>query len=200
MTIRLDLSVALLKATTRARANRFKYAQHYMRALKIQKNCLDVGAGDHPFPDSSVLCDLSKERGIKGHKALKGTAFVLCDIHSLPFRDKAFPFVNCSQALEHADDPQQALSELKRVAEHGHIETPHWFTEKILYGCPQHKWIIRKKRGKLFYQKIVRAIVRRSFFELYNRLALNPVMNFLLWNVINILDDLFHIINTRYTF
>ncbi|GBD02044.1 putative methyltransferase YcgJ [bacterium HR18] len=38
------------------------------------------------------------------------------DIYGLPFPDRAFDTVVCSEVLEHLEDPESAIAELKRVA------------------------------------------------------------------------------------
>lgn len=44
---------------------------------------------------------------------------IICDIHSLPFKDAEFDFVYCSHVLEHAVAPMIALSEIYRVLKKG---------------------------------------------------------------------------------
>src|SRR5690606_26405802 len=47
-------------------------------------------------------------------------------IYKLPFSDRSFDTVLCSEVLEHLDDPNRAVGELKRVARHHVIITvPH---------------------------------------------------------------------------
>ncbi len=47
-------------------------------------------------------------------------------VYKLPFSDKSFDTVLCSEVLEHLDDPNRAVGELKRVARHHVIITvPH---------------------------------------------------------------------------
>lgn len=36
--------------------------------------------------------------------------------------------------MEHVDEPSALLKELKRVAEHGYVETPSRFAENVLFG------------------------------------------------------------------
>ncbi len=47
-------------------------------------------------------------------------------VYKLPFSDKSFDAVLCSEVLEHLDDPNRAIGELKRVARsHVIITVPH---------------------------------------------------------------------------
>lgn len=47
-------------------------------------------------------------------------------VYKLPFSDKSFDLVLCSEVLEHLDDPNKAVNELKRVARnHVIITVPH---------------------------------------------------------------------------
>ena len=47
-------------------------------------------------------------------------------VYKLPFSDKSFDTILCSEVLEHLDDPNRAVGELKRVArKHVVITVPH---------------------------------------------------------------------------
>lgn len=85
---------------------------------------LDVGCGE------GFTLEKFKNRGIG--KKLVGIDFLdtaikigkkerpyldlrIGNIYDIPFEDKSFDLVVCSEVLEHVDDPQKALSELERV-------------------------------------------------------------------------------------
>jgi len=117
---------------------------------------LDVGSGNAPFPCADVLCDLYLEDSSqrKGEPIRTyGKPFIVCDAQFLPFKDKAAGFIHCSHVLEHVDKPKLLLGELKRVGRHGYIETPSWFTEIVIHGVKYHKWVIKKRGNKLYYQR-----------------------------------------------
>ena len=72
----------------------------------------------------------------------KAPRFVLGDVQNLSmFHDKQFGAAYASHVLEHVEDPDAALSELRRVADRVFVITPlpllpwAWFH-------PDHKWVL----------------------------------------------------------
>lgn len=45
----------------------------------------------------------------------KNLNLIVADAHKLPFRDKSFDLVICTETLEHVTDPKKCLTEIKRV-------------------------------------------------------------------------------------
>jgi len=67
--------------------------------------------------------------------------FVLIkDIYSLPFRDKEFKDVFCSHTMEHVDDPDRFLKELKRISENVIILIPPLWDLAGVGAFREHKW------------------------------------------------------------
>ena len=127
--------------------------------------CLDVGCGDNPHPDADILCDLHVGKP-------KDRAFVVSDASHLPFRDKTFSRVNCVVVMEHVENPRLLLSELRRVAEHGYVETPSRFLENVLVGWKDHKWVIVRHGNRLDTQRPKRLClgwVRLRSFDSFGR-------------------------------
>jgi SAM-dependent methyltransferase len=81
----------------------------------VPRKVLDIGCGVTQ-PYRKILEQLGDYTGIdiKG-----GENVTVCDCHHLPYEDKEFGFVWMSEVLEHLDNPEQAISEAKRVGEHG---------------------------------------------------------------------------------
>ena len=78
------------------------------------------------------------------------------DLHHLPFRNKSFAEAKCSHVLEHVLDPRRALSEIRRVAEHGEIWFPvhdGYLREMFLsllqldFSGALHAWKTARKRA-----------------------------------------------------
>jgi SAM-dependent methyltransferase len=84
---------------------------------------LDVGGGDgfvahlvrRVFGAEVVSADLSVEAG-KRARELFDVPVVACDAARLPFADRAFDVVLCSEMIEHVEHPLETLLELERVA------------------------------------------------------------------------------------
>lgn len=88
---------------------------------------LDVGSGNNPLDIATHLVDFYPENDHERGGTLDipfGKQFKEGNIEAIPFPDGFFDFVHASHVLEHAQDPEKALSELSRVARCGYIETP----------------------------------------------------------------------------
>ena len=87
---------------------------------------LDAGCGEgfaidylaRAFPDLKMTgVDLSPEAIAYAQEQFGDRAkFRTGSIYKLPFSDRSFDTVLCSEVLEHVDDPVTAIGELKRVA------------------------------------------------------------------------------------
>jgi len=88
--------------------------------------------------------------------------FVQADIESLPFKDKSFDLVICSEVLEHLVNPSKALGEIKRVTKKTFISTvpllPEWL-DRLRLRVQKNKVLLPGK-GHL----------RNFQFESYRRL------------------------------
>jgi ubiquinone/menaquinone biosynthesis C-methylase UbiE len=114
---------------------------------------LDVGCGDGALSrelaargQRVVGLDLSLKRAVRARERVPEVAFGLASAYELPFPDRAFDTVVCTDLLEHLDEPERALRELVRVARGAvivsvpysiRIETtlcPHCGKDYYLYG------------------------------------------------------------------
>lgn len=97
---------------------------------------LDAGCGEgfvvdfltRTIPDLKVTGVDVSEEAIEYAKEHFGdnARFRTGSVYKLPFSDRSFDAVLCSEVLEHLDDPNRAVSELKRVARsHVIITVPH---------------------------------------------------------------------------
>jgi hypothetical protein len=131
------------------------------QAIRSGWQVLDVGSGDYPFPQATVLVDhLPKECHTEAGRRTEnptarivrhGKRFTTGDLEALPFRDRSFDFVYASHVLEHAVDAGRAISELERVAPRGYIECPRaWY--EFVDGSPFHRWLIDFAGGELQFR------------------------------------------------
>lgn len=107
---------------------------------------LDAGSGHNPHPNANILCDLfvgpTRHRGSFSHvSAKRNHPFVCCDIQYLPFKTNIFDFVYSSHVVEHVDNPNRAIREIKRVGKHGRISTPRGLWAHFTSN-PGHLWVI----------------------------------------------------------
>jgi len=77
---------------------------------------LEIGPGVSPFPLATTFIGFNE----------KVPNYIDLDIdkNPLPFKDKEFDFIYCRHVLEDIQNPDFALSEIKRVAKSFYIETP----------------------------------------------------------------------------
>jgi len=125
---------------------------------------LDVGSGNHPHPEAGVLLEKYKDNTSRGGDLVvpEGVKFIEGDVEDMPFKDKEFDFVNCSNVLEHVDDPEKACKELMRVAKAGYIECPRYFWE-VLFGRKYHKWFVNIKGNKIIFVNKAGKIPENTF-------------------------------------
>lgn len=94
--------------------------QDVLRSQLSQASVLDVGAGNGFF-SHYLLETFGQVTAVDfSGPILRGNpcaSKVIGDASSLPFRDRSFDVVLCSNLLHHVPDPQQAVDEMARVAD-----------------------------------------------------------------------------------
>ncbi|MEL7598498.1 MAG: class I SAM-dependent methyltransferase [Proteiniphilum sp.] len=121
--------------------------------LKIRKRdkVLEVGSGHNPYFRSNVIVEKFIDTNYHRSGNIRiypHQTFVNADGENLPFKNKEFDYVICSQVLEHIDDPVKFIQEQCRVAKRGYIETPSLIGE-FLFPKASHKWVILEIDEKL---------------------------------------------------
>jgi glycosyltransferase involved in cell wall biosynthesis len=91
----------------------------------VPRKVLDVGSG-LTTPYKKYLETMGEYVAVD-NRAEPGSGIIKADAHKLPFANKEFGFVWCSEMLEHVTDPEKVVAELKRVGNHG----------AILFSTPQ---------------------------------------------------------------
>lgn len=109
---------------------------------------IDLGGGDRPLPQTSVVVDLRKpDCGAEWIQA------DLCDWDwSKHFPDKHFDWAWCNHTLEDIRDPIGLLRAIVRISRQAVIGTPHWTYEcgiraerddwEAISGWPHHRWLV----------------------------------------------------------
>ncbi len=108
---------------------------------------IDIGCGMYPFPEfvfrdaRRFYADFDLSNNPIVRLGLRGT-FCQVDIENLPFGDRQFDFLHCSNVLEHVPNPEKGYRELRRVGRHGYVECPSAFRENIICHTGAHRWIV----------------------------------------------------------
>ncbi len=149
----------------------FRREQLWYRGV-VDKDALvlDVGSGLNPCIRANVLCEkFAMDDTERSGTLIADRPLVLGDAEYLPFRDRCFDYVICSQVFEHLADPELAAAELQRVAAKGRIDTPGYFSEMIA-GHPFHLWYTYMENGILHLREKRRAIHDPDITEIINKL------------------------------
>ncbi len=181
--------------------DRFKFGKKwYLQVAESSGSlfCLDVACGAKPFPKADVLCDLNVE-AVPDRRMMEletaGKPFIKCDCRFLPFKNQAFDFATSYYTVEHVDDPEKLVGELRRVAKHGYVQCPSWLSE-ILYGEDVHKWTVTKHGGRLFLKPIDKGAFRVRMGFVFHRLYRSNR-----WRVFHaMLDESLHLFTVDYRF
>jgi len=142
---------------------------------------LDVGCADGYYISllsssfgGKIECigvDISRTYVKKAKKRNPGADFMVCDAENLPFVERFFNIVLCSEVLEHLLNPVNALSELLRVTKDDLIISfpGHTYLYKMLSKVG---WMIRRVLDKTFWLNVghiseVSSELVESFAESY---------------------------------
>ena len=74
--------------------------------------------------------------------------FIVADAHKLPFKNKSYDIIICTETLEHLLDPKQALMEAKRVLKSGGKAIISMDSDSLLFRIIWYFWT--KTKGKVW--------------------------------------------------
>lgn len=154
----------------------------------IPKKILDVGCASGWF-----ISEIAKKnpktqcygvdiygRAIEyGEKNYPNIKFSLADAHVLPFKKDSFDLVICTEVLEHLDNPQDALMEIRRVLKKGATAIIELDSASLLFSITWFIW--RKFYGKVwndshlhsFNIKKLERMILNCGFEILDRRKFN---------------------------
>jgi len=154
--------------------------------IKTTDRVLDIGGSmfQHDLIKVDTLVDIIlPEEGPYGTSKLKAKNFVRLDItkDKLPFKDKEFDFVMCTQTVEDLYNPFLILDEMSRVSKRGLIISPSmgadmvfqkidytdWLTgARRMPGHAHHKWLLRVEDNKLILTPKIYPILYTTDFQI----------------------------------
>jgi len=113
-------------------AHYISYTIHKRYLLKKQDWDLNICCGKTDV--GKINADIVQHASIKNFHLIN-------DIYDLPFKDKQFSNVLCSHTMEHVEDPECFLKELKRVGHNVTIIIPPLYDISAVLNFLEHKWI-----------------------------------------------------------
>ncbi|MEM2868198.1 MAG: class I SAM-dependent methyltransferase [Candidatus Bathyarchaeia archaeon] len=151
---------------------RFEKIYHTLRARsyvkKIGKLCktmrsswiLDAGCGTGlitvHIPPPVIGVDINLWNLKRLHSRIKDKELIQADLECLPFRDRCFSIVSCTEVLEHLPYPDKAIREFYRVLKDGGVligtvpsRNPLWYFRRyLLTTCPVSEPFHRNYTGR----------------------------------------------------
>jgi ubiquinone/menaquinone biosynthesis C-methylase UbiE len=181
------IELKFLKKGKGYQLDRFSYQKEYVD-FNIEKGgkVLDIGSGQNPFPLATHLADFYEKETSHRFEALirDERPFINCSIADMPFEDKYFDFVYCSNLLEHVENPAKSCEEIMRVGKRGYIETPTRMSDTMFNFASiknHHKWFIEKLGNVLIFMEYdtekMRDIKTNYYFEQFQSEWENPFQN-----------------------
>ncbi len=103
--------------------------------------------------------------------------FTTADAHKLPFNNKTFDLVICTETLEHLVDPQKALLEIKRVLKRDGRAIISMDSGSLLFKIIWHFWT--KTRGKVwqnahlheFSAALLESLIKNNGFKIKKKIS-----------------------------
>jgi len=91
------------------------------------------------------------------------------DISNLPFRDRYFDTVICSEVLEHLQDHKRAVSELKRVLKPGKtfaVSVPRYLPERICWALSREYRTFDNGHVRIYTKKALTDLIESCGFKM----------------------------------
>lgn len=146
---------------------------------------LDIGCNSALLTNAvSEVLKRSKITGLDSYKGAIDFArskyshinFVVADAHKLPFKDKSFDIIICTETLEHVVDPKKSLEEMVRVLKADARAIISMDSGSPLFHLIWRVWT--KGRGKVwqnahlheFNAKILEQLIKGSGFKIQKKI------------------------------
>lgn len=155
------------------------------------KNILDVGCASgwmlskisEKYPKAQCTgVDVYKKAIEHGQKLYKNLRLISVDAHKLPFKDKFFDLVICAELLEHVENPQKVLSEIKRILVPNGIAIVEMDSGSFLFRMVWYWWtnvrhgVWRDSHIHTFNTRILENMISDSGFVITQKKVFNITM------------------------
>ncbi len=155
------------------------------------KNILDVGCASGWFlskvklqyPKSKCIgVDIYKKAIDYGKKRYKSLKLIHSDGHNLPFADKSFDLVICTEVLEHVEFPEKVLQEIGRVLNPNGIAVVEMDSGNFLFKTIWHWWtnmrhgVWRDSHIHTFNTENLEKVIRTNGFSIVHKKIFNFTM------------------------
>lgn len=124
------------------------------KEIQNPKNILDVGCASGWFLDQiskefpkakCVGIDIYKNAIVYGRKKYKHLNLVYGDGHRLPFKSNSFDVVICTEVLEHVENPDIVISQIRRVLKKNGVGVVEMDSGNLLFKTIWFWWTNIKK-------------------------------------------------------
>jgi SAM-dependent methyltransferase len=128
-----------------------------LRRIEVRRGdfVIDIGGGHRPFPRTDLVIEKYPfEHSLHriGPMQFSRVPVIQADAHSLPVPDGGCDLIFASHIIEHLDDPQRFISEIKRCSRSVYLEFPSRNRELML-AWSFHKWFVEARGTVLkFYR------------------------------------------------
>lgn len=155
------------------------------------KNILDVGCASGWFlselafrypKTKHVGVDAYKKAIDYGKKRYKNLKLICADAHSLPFPKESFDVIICTEVLEHVENPQKVLKEIKRVLSKDGVAIVEMDSGNLLFRAIWYWWthlrrgVWRDSHIHTFNKKILEDMIKKSGFIITQKKVFNYSM------------------------
>lgn len=120
------------------------------------------------FPKANVIGLDSYDQAIDfGKKIHTAVDFRLGDAHELPFKNETFDLITCTETLEHLENPEKAVSEMKRCLKKNGFVLVGQDTDNFLFNLVWSIWT--KTRGKVWQDSHIHPLTSKLLEEILKK-------------------------------
>jgi len=155
------------------------------------KKILDVGCASgwflsqlsHFYPKAKCYgIDVYKEAITYGKKRYKSLDLRYADGHSLPYANKSFDVVVCTEVLEHVVDPEKVLREIRRVLSPNGVAVIEMDTGNRVFQLIWYWWthmrhgVWEHAHIQVFNSKKLEVLIKKAGFTIIKKKTFNYSM------------------------